>query len=165
MSICAVILAILWSMASSCPHIRTNGDPGVACLIEEASRASATFRSLVTAIDGRNGLVYVEGGKCGHSVCACMTLSVREAGPHRILRILFDLRRDLTELLGALAHELQHALEVLGDVRVTSTQAAYLFYAQVAPTADDRFETDAAIRVGVQVEREVLASRARRAQP
>ena len=156
---------ILLSAGSSGPHVRANGNPAIASLIEEGSRASATFRQLVTAIDRTNGLVYVEPGICRHGVRACMSLSVRVAGPHRILRILLDLRRGLSELLGALGHELQHALEVLGDVRLTSTQAAYLFYVRVAPTANDRFETDAAIRAGFQVEREVLASRARGGQP
>jgi len=58
-------------------------------------------------------------------------------------------------LLGALGHELQHAIEMLRDARLTSTSAAYLFYQQIAPTATGRFETDDAIRAGFQVEREV----------
>jgi len=160
-----VLFAILLSVASNCPHVRANGDPAIASLIEEGSRVSETFRRLVTAINATNGLVYVEPGACRHGVRACMPLSVTVAGPHRILRILLDLHRDLSALLGALGHELQHALEVLSNVRVTSTKAAYLFYAQVAPTANDRFETDDAIRAGLQVEREALASRARKGQP
>jgi len=159
------VLAILLSVAFTCPHVRGNGDSAVAALIEEGSRVSVTFRQLVAAIDRTNGLVYVEPGKCGHGVRACMPLSVTVAGPHRILRILLDLHRDVSALLGALGHELQHALEVLSDVRITSTNAAYLFYAQIAPTASDRFETDAAIRAGEQVERDALAHRARRGQP
>lgn len=165
MSIYAVIFAILSSAASSCPHVRANGDPAVASLIEEASRTSETFRQLVAAIDRTNGLVYVEPGTCRHGVHACLTLSVHVAGPHRILRILLNLHRELSELLGALGHELQHALEVLGDPHVTTTQAAYLFYAQIAPTATGRFETDTAIRAGLQVEREALAARETKGQP
>src|SRR5215467_13001210 len=126
-----VILAILIAAASTCPHVRANGNPAVASLIEEASRTSATFHQLVAAIDGTNGLVYVEPGQCRHGVHACLTLSVKVAGPHRILRILLDLHRELSELIGALGHELQHALELLGDLRVTNTPAAYLFYAQI----------------------------------
>ena len=160
-----VILAIFIAAASTGPHVRANGDPAVASLIEEASRASATFRKLVTAIDGTNGLVYVEQGHCRHGVRACLTLSVKVAGPYRILRILLDLHRELSQLIGSLGHELQHALEVLSDARLTTSQAAYLFYAQIAPTATGRFETDDAIRTGLQVEREVLASRARKGHP
>jgi hypothetical protein len=159
-----VILAILMTAASTCPHVRANGDPAVASLIEEASRASATFRQLMEAIDRTNGLVYVEPGQCRHGVRACLTLSVNLAGPYRILRILLDLHRELAQLIGSLGHELQHALEVLSDTRLTTSQAAYLFYAQIAPTATGRFETDDAIRTGLQVEREVLASRAQRGQ-
>src|SRR5262245_15910197 len=119
-----VILAIFVAAASTCPHVRANGDPAIASLIDEASRASATFRRLVAAIDGTNGIVYVEPGQCRHGVRACMTLSVKMAGPHRILRILLDLHRELSQLIGALGHELQHAVEVLSDPHVTTTQAA-----------------------------------------
>ena len=160
-----VILAVFLSAASVCPHVRANGDSAVGSLIDEASRASATFRQLIAAIDRTNGLVYVEPGQCRHGVHACLMLSVKVAGPHRILRILLDLRRDFAELIGSLGHELKHALELLGDVRITSAQAAYLFYAQVAPTANGRFETDDAIRTGLQVEREVRASGVRKGQP
>lgn len=159
-----VLLVVLLSAGSSCPHVRANGDPAIASLIKEGSRVSATFRQLVVAIDRTNGLAYVEPGTCRHGVRACMPLSVTVAGPHWIVRVFLDLHRELSELLGALGHELQHALEVLGDVRLTSAQAGYLFYVRVARTANDRFETDAAIRAGLQVEREVLASRARRGQ-
>jgi len=160
-----VILGVLIAAASTCPHVRANGDPAVASLIEQASRASATFRQLLAAIDGTNGLVYVEPGTCRHGVRACMTLSVKVAGPHRILRILLDLHRELSQLIGALGHELQHALEMLSNPHITTTPAAYLFFAQAAPTANGRFETDDAIRIGLQVEREVLASRARKGRP
>ena len=71
----------------------------------------------------------------------------------------------LGQLIGALGHELQHAIEVLSNPHITTTPAAYLFFAQAAPTANGRFETDDAIRIGLQVEREVLASRARKGRP
>jgi len=93
MSIYAVIFAILSSVSSSCPHVRANGNPAVAALIEEGSHASETFRHLVAAID-------------------------RTSGPHPILRILLNLHRELSDLIGALGHELQHALEMLSDARL-----------------------------------------------
>ena len=79
-----VIFAVLLSAASTCPHVGANGDPAVASLIEEASRASATFRQLVAVIDGAN-----------------------RRDPHRILRILLDLHHELSQLIAALGHELQ----------------------------------------------------------
>jgi hypothetical protein len=160
-----VLLAILLAASSTCPHLRANGDPAVASLIEEASRTSATFRQLVSALDRTNGLVYVEPGQCRHGVHECLTLSIKVAGPHRILRILLDLHRELAELIGALGHELQHALEVLSNIHLTTTESAYLFYMQIGPTANGRFETEGAIRTGLQVEHEVLASRASKGRP
>jgi hypothetical protein len=105
MSIYAVIFAILSSVAPSCSHVSANGDPAVAALIEDGSRASATVRQLMAAIDCTNG-------------------------PHGILRVLVHLHRELSALIGALGHELQHALEVLSDMRLTTTQAAHLFCAR-----------------------------------
>ena len=66
--------------------------------------------ALMATIDGTDGIVYVDEGKCSHSVRACLVLSVRVAGPHRILRILVDTNRDRDGLMGAIGHELRHAI-------------------------------------------------------
>src|SRR5688572_26715975 len=63
-------------------------DPLIAHLIADALTLSATFRELVTAIDGTNGIVYVESGRCGRGARACLVLDMQVAGPNRILRIL-----------------------------------------------------------------------------
>lgn len=166
MAVYALLVAIVLSglavrargSAVEWPHVRANGDAAIEVLIEETSRASTTFRALVAAVGNTNGLVYVEQGTCRHGVRACLLLSVTVAGPHRILRILLDLHRDPLQVMAALGHELQHALEVLADAHLTNMRAVYLFYKRVASTTNDAFETDDAIRAGLQVEREVKAS-------
>lgn len=68
-------------------------DPALSALIRQAIDQSATFRSLVEAIQATNGIVYVIRGRCGHYVKACLLLWMGAAGsraqtcargPHRV---------------------------------------------------------------------------------
>lgn len=139
------------------PRVRDNGDPSIAQLIQEATDRSATFRRLVDTIDATDGIVYVEQGTCGHHVRACLALTVRVAGPNRILRIVVNTRRDHSELLASIGHELQHAIEALSDLHVTNNRAIYFFFDRIGPTGEGRFETIAAIHAGLDVLAELRA--------
>jgi hypothetical protein len=131
-------------------HVRSTS-PAIATAIGEGSKRSGTFRRLVDAIDTTNGLVYIEAGLCGHGVRACLVLSVKVAGPYRLLRILVDLRKTDQELIEAIGHELQHAVEVLSDPRLTNYYEIYSFFQREGPTGSGRFETVAAVRAGLDV--------------
>ena len=72
-------------------RVRAQSD-AIAVAIREAVERSSTFQALLTTIDATDGLVYVEEGRCGHSVRACLVLSVKIAGPSRLLRIKIDAR-------------------------------------------------------------------------
>jgi hypothetical protein len=124
--------------------------------IVEAIRAglehSATYRNVVATIDRSDGLVYIEPGKCGAGVLACLALSVKIAGPYRILRILVDPRKKNCPLTASIGHELQHAAEALSDPKVNSNRAIYFFFHQRdMSTPSGGFETREAIRVGMDV--------------
>jgi hypothetical protein len=125
---------------------------------------SATFRGLVDTIDGTDGLVFVEAGNCGHTgVRACLLLSVTVAGPNRLLRILVDLRKAPgCELVQAIGHELQHAVEVLHERHIRSDRQIHNFFDMLGRTTSVRFETDKAMEAGLAVSRE--ACRGRRAR-
>jgi len=131
--------------------------PEVAALIGRASESSATFRRLMTSIDGTDGLIYVDYGTCGHGVRACFLLAVQVAGPFRVLHIKIDVRRTDCRLMADIGHELQHAIEVLSDPHITDGVSAYSFYERIAPglTSDRlRFETEAAQQTGAEVRHE-----------
>jgi hypothetical protein len=132
-------------------HRVRSASPAIAVAIREGTERSATFRRLVDTIESTNGLVYVEEGLCGHSVRACLVLSIKVAGPYRMLRILVDTRKADRELIGSIGHELQHAVEVLSDPSVTDYYKVYSFYQREGPTGSDRFETLAAVRAGLEV--------------
>jgi hypothetical protein len=161
-----VILAMIFGIVSEgaasndvprMPRVRSES-PAIAAAIREATERSQTFRRLVETIDSSDGLVYVEEGKCRHSVRACLILSVKVAGPYRLLRILVDTRKAAgAELMAAIGHELWHANEALGERSVVDNRSMFLFFSRIGPTDSERFETGEAIKVGLSVLDEVKA--------
>lgn len=139
--------------------------PEIAAVISRASEISATFQRLIARIDATNGLIYVDKGKCGHGVSACLLLSVQVAGPYRVLRIKTDAGRLDCALMAQIGHELQHAIEILSDPRVTDGVGAYFLFDRIAPAGpiSDRggFETAAATRAGLDVRREACRAKGR----
>jgi hypothetical protein len=131
-------------------------DRRIAAAIAEGIDTSTTFRRLVESIDATDGVVYVQEGKCGRGVRACLLLFVGVAGPYRFLRILINPRKAPgCELIPSIGHELQHALEVLGNPKIKSTLDMFAFFDQKGPTGwRDTFETDEALRAGMLVDRE-----------
>ncbi len=71
-------------------RVRSNGDPVVAKLLDDAFERSATFRRLVETINDTDGIVYIEQGKCG-SGFHCLLMSVTVAGPNRVLHVRVDI--------------------------------------------------------------------------
>ena len=74
-----------------------------------------TFGELVETVNATDGIVYVKEGICGRGARACLKHQVIIAGPNRVLHILVDPHRPDWDLMGALGHELRHAIEVLSD--------------------------------------------------
>jgi hypothetical protein len=77
------------------------------------------------------------------------------AGPNRVLHILVDPRKSDRDLMGSIGHELQHAVEVLGNRHVRSSSAMILFYKEMCDPCGLRFETVAAIGAGNAVRAEL----------
>lgn len=164
------VVASMWAcpqvtagQATWIPRVRANDDPFIASLIREATERSGTFRRLVETIDATDGIVYVQKGRCGHNVLTCLALTVRVAGPSRILRIVQDTRRNHDALIAAIGHELQHAVEALGDPHVTDA-TIYSFFDRIGRTSKDRFETDAAIQAELEIAAE-LHQKTRESRP
>ena len=149
-----------------CGVITTSADDGtgrrvrsshayIRAMIDEAVERSATFRKLVQSIEATDGIVYVEQGICGHNVRACLALHVTPAGAFRILRVVVDARQPDWEVMSSIGHELRHAIEVLENVTIKTSEAIYLFYAREGAMVKDSFETEAAVRAGNAVRNEV----------
>jgi hypothetical protein len=149
--------------ASTAPRVRTE-DPALSMLILWAIGRSPTFRRLVDAVQATDGVVYVQRGRCGHHVRACLPLWMTVAGPNRILRVVVEDNKTDGEAMASVAHELWHALEVLHDPSVRTGYDMYFFYklGQSIPgelIRGETFETKAAIEAGYAVYKELKHSR------
>jgi hypothetical protein len=131
-------------------HLRTD-NASLAAAIQTGLERSRTFKRLVHTIDRTDGIVYVARGTCGFHVRACLVLQVTPSGPNRLLRVLVDARKVNKELVASIGHELQHAVEVLHEVRIRNNHDIYNFYQREGPTDKGRFETEAAIQAGLDV--------------
>jgi len=136
-------------------------DPALSALIREATDHSATFRSLVDAIQATNGIVYVIRGRCRkYDVRACLVLWMAVAGPNRMLRVVVDDRsRSDVDTMASIGHELRHALEVLTESNVTTGAGMFNFYRH-SGGVQGVFETEAAIEAGDAVYLELKRRRA-----
>ena len=139
------------------PRLRSS-NPAIVRSIAEADKHSSIFRQLVDDLARTDGIIYIEAGQCGHSVRACLPHSIAQSGQFRLLRILIDPydtdHAGVAHLAGTIAHELQHALEILSDLSVTNAAAMFAFYGR-EPSADGVFETAAAILVSDRVSGEM----------
>jgi hypothetical protein len=139
-------------------HIRTSS-PGLAELMRDATARSMTFQQLVDTINGTDGIVYVEEGTCGHSVRACLMLSLAISGPYRLLYVRVNRRNGNWDLQGSIGHELRHVIEVLSSPAVRSSADMYYFYQREGFPRFGTFETDAALHAGDAVRDELRARR------
>ena len=128
----------------------------VAAALSAGARDSATFRQLIGKIEETDGIVYIEEGTCLHGVRACLLHVVAISGDHRLLQIRIEPRKARgCWLVGAIGHELHHAIEVLSHANVRDGRAMLSLFGRLGPTAAaGTFETKAAIRTGWSVERE-----------
>ena len=158
-----IAFTLVFSLPSwTCAETQVQGSPRVrgssadiAQAIEQAQTRSATFRELVAAIEGTDGVVYVHHGQCGRNVLACLVLAVEQAGPYRILQIRVDPRRKGHELMVAIGHELKHVLELLNEPTVVNYSTAHNFFERTAPKRGNSFETQAAVKVGLKIDTEL----------
>lgn len=155
---CVAETASAQNSAASAPgprgsRIRTHSAI-VRALIYEASERPGTFRALVAAIEASDGLVYLNVGTCGR-VRACLLHQMMVSGPHRVLNIIVDVRRDDLGLAAAIGHELQHAVEVLSDTRIRTDVDIFAFYTLHGLEMRGVMETRAAVALGDAVRDEV----------
>jgi hypothetical protein len=139
-------------------HVRTE-DPTLRKLISRGLKESPTFRAIVCQIDRMNGLVYVVASRCGSlsKLAACLDHDVHVRGGIRYLRVNMLSGEPESRQLPLLAHELQHAREVLSDESATSRESVGRLYERIGVRRPGvgNFETDAAQQVQKAVDKEL----------
>lgn len=148
-------------------HVRSEAAE-IRSLVEEGCSLSATFRQLVSDLARTNGLVYIERGPCPiASLRACLIHLIHSVAGVRYLWIRLSPKDELTDLLPTVAHELQHALEVLQEPWIRSRWDLEQFYRTVndgafgsnaAGSSVRSYETAAAIDTELSVRAELTAA-------
>lgn len=148
--------------------VRSN-DEQVQALLIDGCRLSPTLRRLADAIGRTDGVVYLTTGACQpRALRACLLHTIVDTGNARYLWIRLGANADRKELVVSIAHELQHAVEVLSHADIRSRRALLDLYrfgdsqahgsmTLVGPFRS--YETTAAIDAGDAVRSE-LAERA-----
>jgi hypothetical protein len=138
------------------PRVRSS-HPYIRAMIAEAQVRSPTFRRLVNAIAATDGIVYVEEGECRHHLRSCLPPVVTATADVRMLRVLVDARLEDWQVMSDIGHELQHALEVLGDPGVRTSAGLFFHLYPTAFVTRDVLETADAVKVEEAIKSEVKA--------
>jgi hypothetical protein len=155
------------ALGSSTGRVRSS-NPAVLQLIAEAAERSATFRGLLEQIERSDGIVYVEFGYCAFGrLNGCMLPWVVPSTGGRYLRVQVTpdrARVDHERRIAIIAHELQHALEVLAHREVFDAETMRAMYARIGMpiAASHAYETTAAFLAEDAVFSELAAHRPHR---
>jgi hypothetical protein len=159
--LCACVLGCLatsYQNAAPFDHLRTT-NARIVEVIQFGFERSARFRSLVAAIEASSRAVYLDEGVCGHHAFASC-LHVQDGGD---IRIRVASREPQPAVVRQIAHELQHAVEIVGDPEATSEQRVAALYRRIGyrscPPDQDCYETRAAEEIAARVQQEVSSPR------
>ena len=128
-------------------------------LLRDGTSRSPTLKTLVDRIEASKVIVYVALNPLMKSNLSGMLTWMTRAGDTRYLRA--SISPDLTpdQMIATIAHELQHAVEVIEDESVTDEKSLVALYRRIGlqhgQSAPSRWETVAAQRTGFQVRKEL----------
>jgi len=108
-------------------------DQYVIALVREGYDRSPTFRKLVDALEGSNVIVLVQPGICGGGRIRSCLVSVTGSERDRHIRIKIAPQHTIRDgLIAAVAHELQHAVEIAERPDVTDGAGVLRLYRQIS---------------------------------
>lgn len=130
-------------------------------LLQAGISRSATFRALVDRIEASNVIVYVSLSPLMKSSLAGKLTWMTRAGAFRYLRASINAELTADQIISTLAHELQHAVEVIEDERVVDQRSLVELYKRIGRPSSSAvpsgWETLAAQQAGQRVRRELVA--------
>lgn len=136
---------------TSWPFARVRGnDPEMRRLIRDAAVRSKTLMTLVEEIEQSNAIVFVGYGQCANGQIRSCVIGVQGDGQHRAIRIIVDSRATGYRLMATIAHELQHAVEILREPTAVDGATTMALYRRIAKGKcasglSDRCETELAL--------------------
>ena len=129
-------------------------------VLKAGAARSATFKSLVDRIESSNVIVYVALNPMMKSNLSGMLTWMTRAGDFRYVRASISTELTFDQMIATLAHELQHAVEVIDDPAVIDEKSLVALYKRIgrqnSNAAPARWETQAAQDAGFRVRRELV---------
>jgi len=125
-------------------------------LIREGDARSTTFRDIIDEIQRSNTIVMVQYGLCAKGLIRSCLTHVSGDATARNIRIVINTRTTNDRLIATIAHELQHAVEIIRTPDATNAETVMALYRRIgkgecAKGRSDRCETEAALAVEKQV--------------
>jgi hypothetical protein len=161
MSNVILVVALLFASQDAAGQRRIRvTDAKIAALIQLGLEKSVTFRGLVEEIEAGDVIVHVDRenflpGRLGGR----MRLTGR-AGTRRYVRVTIDAELQPRQFVASLAHELHHVSELVANPDVDDDASLEALYLRIGSehrvNGQTAFETEAARRVGMDVQRELL---------
>jgi hypothetical protein len=161
LAICSLISTAAFADSWREARIRPQ-DPRLATLLRDGAAKSATFRALVNRIEASNVFVYVALSANMKSSLAGKLTWMTRAGDFRYVRATISTEQTAAAMVATLAHELQHAIEVIEDERVNDQRSLQELYQRIGRPSYSglaaAWETEAAQETGLKVRREFAAA-------
>jgi hypothetical protein len=137
-------------------------DSRLSDLLRQGASRSTTFKTLVDRIEASNVIVYVALNPLMKSSLSGMLTWMTRSGDYRYLRASISTDLSPDQMIATLAHELQHAVEVIEDESVIDEATLIALYRRIGQqsggNAPMRWETAAAQQTGFKVRRELVAA-------
>ena len=163
----AVALVAVVSISSALAAERVGGprlrpqDARSTLVLKEGAARSATFRALVDRIEASNVIVYVAVNPIMKSTLSGALTWMTRAGDFRYVRATIRTELTFDQMIASVAHELQHAVEVIEDESVIDERSLVAMYKKIGQPSraagPSGWETLQAQRTGTQVRRELVA--------
>ena len=83
-------------------HVRSS-NPAILASIVQATQQSATFRSMVEAINASDSFVYVQDGTCNRGARACF-MNITPTATHRILWVKVKVNKADSDVMASIGH-------------------------------------------------------------
>jgi hypothetical protein len=129
-------------------------------VLKEGALRSATFRALVDRIEAGNVIVYVAVSPILKSRLSGALTWMTRAGDFRYVRATISTELNFDQMIATVAHELQHAVEVIEDESVKDERSLVALYKRIGEPSrgtNSGWETTNAQETGYQVRRELVA--------